>query len=1019
MLTKYAEVSQAERAVEVLDAFVVPANVGPKRLARLRRKAHRHNFEYSPRPGYIYVRSRAISSRCNDNFDEFPAAEIKQAYATFVGKPVFVNHHNADHRRARGVIIDAALHEDTNPDGTEDTWAEVLMEVDAVSFPVLAREVIAGNIARTSMGTDVEYSECTACGNKAVTPADYCQHIPKMKGMKIRRAAYSPDGKVAGTEEVLIAERCYGLRFFENSLLVEDPADPTAFVLGVDGEGISRSAAKAVIDEAEAVVRKAAASAPASVGRTAARTEAGAIDDVARFLRGGDDPTKHCSECGSTFGWSSALHRFICPEGHSTVPAMAAHHTAAPDYLTTVDGLKVGDLLFYRNSYAGHSIDVMVAKVNPGEIIIAGDRRTGFTKQIDDEDLRAGRAKIHHREDRNMDDSRRAVAALTTTAYGETKAPAKVDTLRAENCPVCGDDEAYNGDKCSVCGYMQPPDQFGDPDLNKARETDLRQEQQQGLDPQAVEEAGDGQPLECDQCGEVFDGAEGDAEAGADEALDPNDPLVAENAEDPEGEEADETDPSDLSDLEDVDDDETFAEEDPEAAPEADEKNPFAKDNDEDTDADKNGLDIEKPQVSPGAEEDTEADTEVDPTKATDPAAEEKAEPVDETDDPFVDDDLKDLDPEDEDDLPVDPAVGEARITAEPEQSTETTLDAPVQANQTCPVCGQGTLVPRATTIATDGTEPKINEVGTDPTKVKEKVTAMNQPNPAQKNRSKIIAAIVEQQKTIEGLNERLAMSESNNRLLRDAVATIAVAAGLGKHAKFAGIVRAAGLKVADAEKNDGDSIGGTPATTTEQAKTPDATDNVESEGAAPAAANTGVTPEGVTDVNNSDVVANPAVLDNLQSATAPVSGTDAIDPAGASSETGTSVTVGTPSSEPFDKPEDSGWKSAAQEQERFIASLRLARLRIAAGLAQGEDLSIAQTISASKTPLGEITAQVEALSSVASKQATPAPRHLVPRAAQRAGGVQPTRQPSMQATAGAEASSEGSEWMFGGDDLG
>src|SRR3954464_9793432 len=114
---------------EITSSVLVPRNLSGRSL---RRWAHRHNFTYEPRPGFLYVRSRAISSRCNDNFDEFPAPEIEKAYRTFVGKPVFVNHHNDNHRRARGVIIDAALHEDTNPDGSPDTWVEVLHEIDAV-----------------------------------------------------------------------------------------------------------------------------------------------------------------------------------------------------------------------------------------------------------------------------------------------------------------------------------------------------------------------------------------------------------------------------------------------------------------------------------------------------------------------------------------------------------------------------------------------------------------------------------------------------------------------------------------------------------------------------------------------------------------------------------------------------------------------------------------------------------------------------------------------------------------------
>jgi hypothetical protein len=218
-------------------ARIIAAQLGDQQ--RVTKAAHRAEFEYQARPGYLYVRSRAISSRCNDNWDEFPAHEIEQAYQTFVGKPVFVNHVNSDHRRARGVIIDAALHRDRNQDGTPDTWVEVLMEVDAIRFPKLAKAILAGEVDRTSMGCDVAYSVCSACGNKATTPAEYCHHIPGMKGRRIFRRAAS-----GARVSELVRETCYGLGFFENSLLVEPPADPTAHLLGVDASGLGKTAAR-------------------------------------------------------------------------------------------------------------------------------------------------------------------------------------------------------------------------------------------------------------------------------------------------------------------------------------------------------------------------------------------------------------------------------------------------------------------------------------------------------------------------------------------------------------------------------------------------------------------------------------------------------------------------------------------------------------------------------------------------------------------------------------------------------
>jgi hypothetical protein len=224
-------------SLQVLEAWQIPAGAGSRVL---RKAAHRVAFEYEPRPGYLYVRSRMISSRCNDNHDEFPAPEIEQGWKSFVGKPVFVNHHNSNHRRARGVIVAAALHRDRNPDGTPDLWVEGLMEVDAVRFPLLAKAILAKRVNRTSMGVDVEWSKCSACGNKATSPAEYCRHLPALKGKKIRKRA--ADGKL---REEIIREICHGLSFFENSLLVEDPADPTAYVLGEpDTRGLKMTAAQ-------------------------------------------------------------------------------------------------------------------------------------------------------------------------------------------------------------------------------------------------------------------------------------------------------------------------------------------------------------------------------------------------------------------------------------------------------------------------------------------------------------------------------------------------------------------------------------------------------------------------------------------------------------------------------------------------------------------------------------------------------------------------------------------------------
>lgn len=292
-----------------------------------------------------------------------------------------------------------------------------------------------------------------------------------------------------------------------------------------------------------------------------------------------------------------------------------------------------------------------------------------------------------------------------------------------------------------------------------------------------------------------------------------------------------------------------------------------------------------------------------------------------------------------------------------------------------------------------------------------------NQPNPAQKRRNLIIAAIKEQQGVIESL-------KSENASLTRAVATLAVAAGVGRHPAFAGLVRTAGLThLADSAQNPD----GAPATTTEEAAKPQATDDVNNVGAAPSEANKDVTPAAVTDVNNSNVAANPPVLDNLQDVTKPVSGTDAPTPAAGDAAGTSTVTVGTPSQTSFDSTGPQ-WKSSSrgEEQERFVASVRLARLQIEAGVAQGEDMALAQRIAESEASMAEINASIATLAQVkqAKAEAIPAQqertRGLVPRAAQRQGqqgGIQPLA-PSLQTQATTSSRPGEDEWTFGTDDL-
>lgn len=195
--------------------------------------------------GYLYVQTRAISSRVNKNGDGWPSTALKEAYSTFEGRPVFVDHNNDDPDRTRGVVVWSNLHieDDLEKISTADdyyasapnehlppTWIELLIEVDAQEFPKLAKRIVDGDIDAVSMGANIEATVCSVCAHKATSPSEYCAHIKKKgaefeiessTGEKIRKRSY---------------EDCYGVNFFEISF-VFDPADETALIRDIRREG--------------------------------------------------------------------------------------------------------------------------------------------------------------------------------------------------------------------------------------------------------------------------------------------------------------------------------------------------------------------------------------------------------------------------------------------------------------------------------------------------------------------------------------------------------------------------------------------------------------------------------------------------------------------------------------------------------------------------------------------------------------------------------------------------------------
>jgi hypothetical protein len=539
-------------ALEMLDAWRQPS--GGAGISRL---AHRVAFHYDPRPGYLYVRSRMISSRTNDNHDTFPAGEIEKGYKTFLGKPVFVNHNNANHRRARGVIVAVALHRDKTRDGKADTWVEGLMEVDAVRFPKLAKAILEGKVNRTSMGVDVDWSTCSACGNKATSPAEYCKHLPAMKGRKIRQR----NKKTGKVEERLIHEICAGLSFFENSLLVEDPADPTAVLIGKpDARGMAKAASLRTASSGDPDFRDHIPSSCRSSGDPVAFLPAsrnGKYPDRwrhdtsrAQFLYDHEaDPAlpelRNPRMSPSTFGGTRCavcgedvkinLHSLGTPTGgwhhhdgmlrdHPAVPLdPQAVYDSVPGARASMDQARQqvrehmhrqfeqlegrplpraprgdedrmppdpftarrkrprrqaaadpgrrwpesSDRCAGCRAPLGDKDDPMSARspVVPSLCTWCGSRSAGYPDHVQNPDLMGeGQREFTPGDYLPPSFSSRRVA------YGETRVPPQVDTLRMDECPVCGEHNVWSGSRCPVCGFVVPPSVFRDPDTDKARQ---------------------------------------------------------------------------------------------------------------------------------------------------------------------------------------------------------------------------------------------------------------------------------------------------------------------------------------------------------------------------------------------------------------------------------------------------------------------------------------------------------------------------------------------------------------------
>ena len=180
---------------------------------------------------FRYLRFRAIGNLekdgANGNWDAFPYEYFEDdrpnyGYKSFIGKRAHVEHNSAEgvggsigdladaflnrfimpeqlHTQRFADIIDAAHDRERlamlNMPGQKDGAIEVLMRIDTNltrnastnekakrTADRIVRMIDTGQKLACSMGTNIEYSVCSTCGNTAHFASEYCDHIGKRKG---------------------------------------------------------------------------------------------------------------------------------------------------------------------------------------------------------------------------------------------------------------------------------------------------------------------------------------------------------------------------------------------------------------------------------------------------------------------------------------------------------------------------------------------------------------------------------------------------------------------------------------------------------------------------------------------------------------------------------------------------------------------------------------------------------------------------------------------------------------------
>jgi hypothetical protein len=141
-----------------------------------------------------------------------------QAYKTFVGKPVFMEHKHDIIEAAKGIILDARMHVHNNR-----SYVMILKAFDRTKDRNLAEAVLSGKRRGHSMSAWAGEFDCAACGHRWNTQyQNSCECVRGDPGAQVNNRYVGMGRITADGRLIYVAPAKF--RYFESSS-VEDPAN--------------------------------------------------------------------------------------------------------------------------------------------------------------------------------------------------------------------------------------------------------------------------------------------------------------------------------------------------------------------------------------------------------------------------------------------------------------------------------------------------------------------------------------------------------------------------------------------------------------------------------------------------------------------------------------------------------------------------------------------------------------------------------------------------------------------------